>query len=290
MSRSTANFCPLKCYILNNITFKGCEENLNSQRVRLAKYLNSVQRFRGTFSEIRHDKQNCPEMLLLDVYPIYSNGKKVPLRSKPYLTNKRGMQIACDHVWTKLNQNILRLSTELIYGDEIDFDATVTQYPITRNNTINKRDEIWQIGQKKREDVYRDYRQFRDTVLEAQYQAGKEAIQKAYDAYKQHLITFSEMQKAQKSIQRELKASQHKAYRSMRQKQQRRIARAQQQIADVKMVDYGLSNLQNVSYYKNSGHMNLRGKYDANRLSDLRYTKFLAWHSMHNKEILIGSE
>ena len=165
------------------------------QRTRLAKYLNQKQRFRATFSEIRHDKENKPEILLLDLYPIYQDGRKIPLRSKPIIVNSRGEQIASDHVWTGLTASFLKMPKEVLYGDVIDFTACVTAYAINRDDVLQKRDLMWQEGKKASEEIFNEYRNYKHSVLEAEYQAMQKASQKAYEAYKQHLLTFQEMKR-----------------------------------------------------------------------------------------------
>lgn len=261
---------------------------LVNQRIRLAKYLNKRQRFRATFSEIRHDKENYPEILLLDIFPVYKNGHKVPLRTKPVLIGKNGEQIVADHVWTKLTPSFLQLPTEVLYGDIIDFDALVTSYPINRNDVLNKRDDIWAEGKKESDQVYQEYQQYKSSILEAHYLAMQDAIQKAYDAYKNHLLTFQEMKREQKLLKRDYHKLATKAFNSMKAKQNRRIAKAQRKIDDLDLVDYGLSDITNINWYRKNKQVNQeRIYYDCNRLNDLAYTKFLAAHSMTIKDQLL---
>lgn len=264
---------------------------MSVQRTRLAKYLNQAQRFRGTFSEIRHDKQNKPQILLLNVYPIYSDGRKVPLRSQPELTDKYGHQIACDHVWVSLSQDFLKLPKEALYGDILNFTAKVIAYPIVRDNVLAERNQYWEKGQDAYEEVYHEYQRQRDTILEARYLATQEAIEKAYTAYKEHLLTFQEMKKAQNSLKRDFHKASQKLYQSMKAKQKRRIKTAQRKIQEIKTIDYGLTQITQVSFYKPKQSNNIyREDYNPERYNDLKYTKYLAYHSMSVKEESVGDK
>lgn len=261
------------------------------QRTRLAKYLNQKQRFRATFSEIRHDKENKPEILLLDLYPIYQDGRKIPLRSKPIIVNSRGEQIASDHVWTGLTASFLKMPKEVLYGDVIDFTACVTAYAINRDDVLQKRNLMWQEGKKASEEVFNEYRNYKHSVLEAEYQAMQKASQKAYEAYKQHLLTFQEMKKAQKCLQRDFHKDAEKAYNSMQARQKRRIQRAQKKIADLDLIDYTLSDINSVSWHKRNKSADIfRNDYDVRRINDLKYTKYLAYHSMAVRQKLANSK
>lgn len=254
---------------------------MSNQRVRLAKYENKRQFYHAVFGEIRHDKNNQPEVLLKDIYPIYPNGKKVPLRSKPELKDDKGEQIAADHAWVKLNIGFLNLPYELLNGDQIVFSAVVKTYPIVRQNVLKSRDMAWNSGQQKAEQVYEDYQHFKNTVAENLYQEMKKSQEKAYAAYKKHILTFDEMQKAQKDAYRLFKNTKHKAYNSMQAKQKRRIKHAQKDIAQINLVDYELTDLQNIKIVDHITKFDIfRKQYDKTRLNDLSYTKFLAAHSM----------
>lgn len=254
---------------------------MSNQRLRLAKYINKRQNYRAVFNEIRHDKQNKPEVLLTDVYPVYKNGKKVPLRSKPELKDQNGLQIAADHVWVKLNCIFLRLPTELLYGDQIQFSAVVKTYPIVRQNVVQKRQKLWQNGLHKADEVYQKYSEYKNTIEQDAYNAMKEAQKKAYQAYRQHLLTFQEMKNAQSEAYRDFKKLKQKAYQSMQAKQKRRIARAQKDIKQTDLVDYELTDLQDIQVISYNHHFDqFRIQYDADRFGDLAYTKFLAAHSM----------
>lgn len=255
---------------------------MSQQRSRLAKYVNQRQWYRATFNVIKHDKQNQPQVLLTDIYPVYANGRKIPLRSKINLTNTKGQQIAADHVWTSLNSAFLKAPCELLMGDLLQFSAVVNTYPIKRDNVQKKRELYWQQGTKAKEQVYQDYLRQRQML----YQNAQVAKQKAYQAHVKHLLTFTEMQLAQNDIDKQTKTLQQKAYRSCQNKMKRRIRHAQKEIATLPLVDYDLTKIEHVTVIKFNTHYSLalRCHYDCSRLHDLRYTKFLAAHSMAAKQ------
>lgn len=252
---------------------------MSKQRTRLAKYLGKRQAYRATFNEIRHDEQNQPEVLLTDVYPVYADGKKVPLRSRDSLTNKLGQQIACDHLWTALNSAFLAVPFELLNGDQIQFSAVVTSYNIVRQDVIDKRNKLWQKGLAAKNKIYENYQK----QVNALYKTANLAKEKAFDNYKKHLLTFKEMKQVQKEADKNRKTACRKAKQSCRHKMDRRVKKAQREIAKVEMIDYTLSDVQDVQIVKANRHFNLdvRCKYDSNRLNDLNYTRYLSAHSMY---------
>lgn len=255
---------------------------MSKQRLRLAKYLNKRQLYRATFSEIKHDKTDQPQVLLTDIYPVYQNGHKIPLRTKDNLTNAKGQQIAADHVWTNLNIAFLKAPRELLCGDLIQFSAIVNTYPIKRDNVQNQRQKYWQEGKNAKEQVYQNFLQQKQLL----FQKAQTAKEKAYQAHLKHLLTFTEMQAAQKTIDQQTKALERKAYRSCQGKMKRRINKAQKEIAALPLLDYGLTKVRNVQVIKFNTHYSpaFRCRYDSTRLQDVRYTKFLAAHSIAAKE------
>lgn len=138
---------------------------MSNQRKRLAKYENKNQRYRGIFGEIRHDKQNRPEILIKDIYPIYENGKKVPLRSKDVPTNSKGQQIATDHAWIPMTKSLLEVGRELFNGDIIEFNAVVKPYKIARDDILKQREDLWQNGLAQANLVYQKYQRQKQREL-----------------------------------------------------------------------------------------------------------------------------
>lgn len=252
-----------------------------NQRIRLAKYVGKTQRYRATFGEIRHDKNNHAEILLLDVYPVTSSGKKVPLRDKYKITGKGGKQVAADHVWVKLTQSFLKVPREVLRGDTIEFNAIAEPYKIKRDNVIKQRDKLWESGKRAADEVYQEYSNKTKKQLEILWHQVDDAMSKAYWAYKHKLLTYNEMHKEQTRLKREFQQKRKQAYRSMQDKQKRRIKRAQKQIAETDLVDYELQRMSHVQVVKYLSKYNkYRVQYDPNRAHELRYTKFLAAHSM----------
>lgn len=253
----------------------------NDQRIGLKKYLDTDQYFKATFGEIRHDKKNQPEVLLLNVYPVYETGKKVPLRGQNVLKTNKGLAIVADHLWTPLTPEFLK-QKELLYQDEIMFKAHVIAYPISRKNVREKRDDIWINGKKESQKVYRDYEHLKNNDLEMLWHLTQDATQKVFEAHKNHLITFTEMKQEQKQLMRNYKKKRRQAFASMKQKQKRRIKKAKQQIIQEELVDYTLDDVHNLNVIKYNKKLNkYRVKYDPNRINDLSYTKFLAAHSQY---------
>lgn len=255
---------------------------MSKQRLRLAKYLNKRQIYRATFSEIRHDDHDQPQVLLKNVYPVYANGRKIPLRSRYVLTDEKGQQIAASHLWTNLNVNFLKVTHELLYGDQIQFSAVVTTYPIVRENVVKTRKQLWQQNKQDQKRMYKQYQ----LQLSEMYDTANEAKSKAYHAYRKHLLTFDEMKDAQNIATKELQRNRTRALNSFKRKAKNHTKRTQKQISNVSLVDYTLSEVQDVTLTKANKHFkpNMRCKYDETRLNDVRYTKFLAAHSMYARQ------
>lgn len=251
---------------------------MSEQRLRLAKYLNQKQCYRATFGEIRHDDHNQPQVLLKDIYPVYPNGHKIPLRSNSSLTNKHGQQIAATHLWTSLDKSFLQVPFELLNGDQIQFEATVITYNIVRDNVIKKRNQIWENGKKAKDQVYKDYCAHVTNL----HKAANATKDKAFAAHKHHLLTYDEMKDAQADADRALKKACQKAKRSCKRKMDRRLKKAQKAIEKELLVDYTLSQVNQIKVIHINHHFNMhdRFRYDPTRINDIEYTKFLAAHSM----------
>lgn len=251
---------------------------MSNQRIRLAKYLNKRQLYHATFSEIRHDNNNQPQVLLINIYPIYKNGHKIPLRSKDNLVDNQGHQIAATHVWTELTDSFLKVPYELLYGDQITFSAVVSTYNIVRDDIIIKRKQLWQNGLADKEKVYQDYRKQIDSL----YKESTFVKNQAFENYKNHLLTFPEMKLAQTKADIQFKQERNKLYRSCQRKMDRRIRKAQMAISKLQMIDYTLTDIKDINIIqlnKQFKHIK-RFKYETNRLQDINYTKFLAAHSI----------
>lgn len=253
------------------------------QRTRLAKYLNTRQYFKATFSQIRHDKNNKPEILFTNVYPVYNNGKKVPIRDQSNTgpTDEKGRPIVADHAWVKMGIAFLRLPQEAMSGDEIMFKARVSEYPINRQDILDARQDRWLKGKQQAHEVYLQYQNQTKKELDQLWQETQKHSQQVYQNYKQHLITYDEMRARQKQLISDYKKVRRQAYYSMQNKQKRRITKAQKEINNTKLVDYELTNLREVQFVKlNHKFDKYRVKYDPERLYDHKYTKFLAAHSI----------
>lgn len=255
---------------------------MSKQRLRLAKYLGKRQFYRATFSEIRHDDHDQPQVLLMDVYPVYANGRKIPLRSRYTLTDKHGQQIAATHLWTRLNTNFLQVPIELLYGDIIQFSAIVETYPIVRDNVVQSRKQLWQQHNIMQQKIYQNYQDQAAALGKVCLLAKK----KAYKSYKEHLLTFTEMKTAQEKAGLEFDKAKKKAYQVCQRKANRYTKKVQRQIANIKMLDYTLTDVDDVVIVKTNRHFNtdLRCQYNKTRLNDIRYTKFLAAHSMFARQ------
>lgn len=250
---------------------------MSNQRKRLAKYKNKIQRYRGIFGEIRHDKQNRPEVLIKDIYPIYKNGKKVPLRSKDGPTDSKGQQIATDHAWIPMTQSLLEVGRELFNGDIIEFNAVVKSYKIVRDDILKQREDLWQSGLTQSNVVYQKYQRQKQRELTKARLVYNNSSQRAYWAYKKHLLTFNEMKTEQKRLKQVYHNLHEKLYTSMKAKQKRRIDTAQHKIAQTDLIDYSLEYLSQVTAVKRNKRFDpYRTMYDSNRLHDLKYTKFFS--------------
>lgn len=254
-----------------------------NSRQRLAKYLNKTQYYKAVFGYLGHNKNNKPTAILFDVFPVTAQGCKIALRSKPKLVNKHGQQIACQHLWTSFTSAFCQ-NKELLYGDIIMFKAIAVSYPITRQDTINKREAIWQNGIKKADQVYQNY-QNQLPELDTLYHSMRQAQEKAYQSYKANLLTFDEMRAEQKRLLRVFKQTKRKLYRSMQAKQKRRLLRAQDKISQTDLIDYTLDHISNLQVIKQQAKYNsVRIDYNLARLDDLKYTKYLSARSIFAKE------
>ena len=256
---------------------------MSYQRTRLAKYLNTRQYFKATFSQIRHDKDKHPEILFTNIYPVYADGKKVPIRDKKEdgPVDKKGRPIAADHAWVKLGVNFLRLPTEAMPGDVIMFKARVDEYPINRENVLDARQDLWLKGKQEAQRVYLKYKNQTKKEMDALWQVTQDKSQAVYEKYKQHLLTYDEMRAEQKALLSDFKKARRQAYYSMQNKQKRRINKAQKKIKETKLVDYELTNLREIKFVKlNHKFDKYRVSYNPDRIREYKYTKFLAAHSM----------
>lgn len=141
---------------------------MTKQRFRLGEqYGKSPRYYHATFTYLTHkvnsQKKKIAVILLKDVYLVDSQDKKKRLDSTNDFIDKKGRHIVADHLWVKLTKPWLKLSQELIAGDEIYFKANVKKYRINRSDVLEKREQIWQEAQRKNDLIYRRWSKYTDT-------------------------------------------------------------------------------------------------------------------------------
>lgn len=217
---------------------------MNKQRARLAEYYGKpAQRYHATFGYITHKSTGRACILLKKIYFVDKNGKKIPMRNDKQDVVISGKHYIADHVWINLTKPWLNTGIELLDGDEVEFDACVEQYKITRSDVLAKREAVYQDARKKCEQIYNNW--LRKTK-------------------KSHIDNFA------------LKLDR------MRERQSRIMQEAKEKQANIELVDYALNRIKKIKVvdYKRVYYGVRREKYNNNRYNDRRYTKFLAWHSM----------
>lgn len=66
-------------------------------------------------------------------------------------------------MWVKLTKEWFKLPCQLLKGDEVCFQASITKYRISRQDVLNKRNEIWNDALKKNELIYKRWSKYTDT-------------------------------------------------------------------------------------------------------------------------------
>ena len=255
--------------------------NPNS-RVRLAKYYHKYQYFKAKFGYLGLNKENQPTVILFDVYPVHPDGSKIPIRSKPKITDEHGKQIACDHLWTVFSAAFCRQG-ELLFGDEIMFKAKTVSYKITRQNTLNQRNQIWQNSLLETKQAYQAYLQTKNNTLSKLNSSIQLAKEKAYKAYKNKLLTYDEMKIEQDRLDKLMRKYHKQNYQRLKAKQKRRLMTTDKKIKDVKLIDYTLADISKLTIVKyNHKFDKYRLTYDSSCFNDndLSYLKFLIAHSL----------
>lgn len=243
---------------------------MSDQRFKLANKVNQRLIFSATVGEFTHKKirggGKGPVLLLKDLDLVDSKGKVIE-------------SDLADHVWVNANKNVFSIGKEIMPNDELMFSAVVKTYGITRNDVINKRDNIINQAKSKNQSLFSDYREdyldWKDdwqNVL-AENQTAKKRFQ-AGEIDRQTLKQIeSDNINAYKQAQPDGVAVKSKKT------QNQRIA--QRKKKSVKLVDYQLEDLQNVKFLKERRlhHGWTRLKTSENDFQKIKFTKYLAARS-----------
>lgn len=219
---------------------------LKQSRFRLGDYLDKpAQYYHATFGFVTHKKSGRAVVLLRDLYFVDQAGRKIALRKSNDQIDKYGRHIVADHLWVNLTKPWLKLGLELLDGDEVMFKASVTPYKITRKDTLDKRNQIWNKALVKNELLYEHYR-----MLKIKRKTPKQALEK------------------------------------MQAKQKANLAKAKKEEDGIALVDYTLNKIKDLCVVRRKRvyYGVKRLAYDAGRIKDHAYTKYLAWHSMDYAE------
>lgn len=147
---------------------------MSDQRIFLGDYFQqSPLRYHAKFDRISHHK-GIPTVLLKDIYIVDKDDVPIKLTRNDLLKDNLGHKLIADHVWIDLSSNWFKLPTEIFYGDEITFEASVERYPITRDDLLNKRNEIWENTKLENENLKQSWRnnkfQYRGQLRYAKYE------------------------------------------------------------------------------------------------------------------------
>lgn len=226
---------------------------MSNQRIFLGDYfLQSPLYYHAVFDHISHHKR-IPTVLLKDLYIVDEKDHPVALRRKDLLHDKHHHTLVADHVWIDLDDNWFKLPNEVLYGDEVTFKATVEQYPITRDNVIRQRNEIWEnvkIENNNLKQIWKENKsQYHGQIRNAKYQ----------------------------QLQAEIR-------------QNIQLARKKQK--EIALVDYGLSSMREIKIVKLQPIIEYKDihriKYSRNKLKkyNFRYTQWLSNRTEQYKLLL----
>ena len=140
----------------------------NRQRFRLGeKYGQGPAYYHATFHHLTHkvnqQHKKVPMILLKDIYLVDRNDKKIRLSNKNDFVDKTGRHIVADHCWVKLTKPWFDLKQELLFGDQIYFEAEVEKYKITRDDVLEKREQIWKAAKAENQRIYQRWAKYTDT-------------------------------------------------------------------------------------------------------------------------------
>lgn len=213
-----------------------------NSRVILADYYGyPAQHYHATFDHLTHKRDahgnKVPVALLTDLYLVDSNDNRLEnVRQDTYISAD-GQSIIADHVWVEFNKTWFNTPHELLQGDQVFFKADVEQYKISRADVVSKRQAIWKDAQAMNDQVYSAWQGSKHNLHGTQYQS-------AYEQMRAHIQSNNEM------------------------------ARIKQQ--SIPLVDYSLTNVQNLKVIKYLNKSVLRTKYSYYQYSKQGY-KYSAW-------------
>lgn len=146
----------------------------SKQRFRLAELYDSGPKYyHATFDHITHkinsQKKKIPVILLTDIYLVDKNDHKVRMAKSNDFKDSKGRHIIADHIWIKMTKPWFELSTELLCGDQLIFQAEVEKYPIIRDDVLRKRDQIFKDVNEKNEQIRKRWSQYTDTHKRKNY-------------------------------------------------------------------------------------------------------------------------
>lgn len=267
------------------------------QRKRLKKNIGVKKYYHATFNKITHKKVrqangkqvSRPVVLLTDVYEIHKDGRKVRLGTSKIDISSKGKQVATDHAWIDLRVALLRTTpyadgdgfNELLYGDEIEFSATVKEYPIVRDDVISDRNKLWDEAKAKSDKLFNDWSSKMDKYQNAFDQAkiDKETL---YVQYKRRNMSYDDYTAQKQRINEDVQKLYPGKFDKIKEKQNKIMDKVKSDIANEKTVDYELTKLENIKCVNQrvSHYGWTRIDYDASRIKEIPYTKFLAARSM----------
>lgn len=231
---------------------------MNKQRFILADYYQQPDVFyHATFDHISsYHKFNHvqPVVLLLNLYLVNKQDKTIELRRPNAVRDSKGKSLVADHVWVEVNYNFFQcIPQELLYGDEIFFKAKVEQYKINREDILLKRNLIWEKTKELNDSIFTNW-----LATRKQYKGEQYAIRQA-------------------SMQAQIR-------------QNNAVAKKAQ--AQIKLVDYGLTDLNSISVSKYQPTVRYktfhRIKYDLQKIQANRhdYTSWLSQRTIEYKHLL----
>lgn len=226
---------------------------MSNQRKLLKNHEGAKLHYRATFDSIQHKgKHHTQPVILLKNIVQMQDGRPIDAH------------LAVDHMWVNLTSRILKeFDYEVFDGDWIEFDAVITSYPISRHDTIAKRQRIWD--------------QRNDALNKLQVKIDKLYAnnQDVYLDYQEQMSTYDEMKHLQSQNQIKIEELRHL-------KDQIGTV-AHEKIQSISLVDYSFKNISSVKVQESETRDGWnRIRYNINRFNSpefnerLKYTKFLA--------------
>ena len=138
-------------------------------------YGQPAQFYHATFDHLTHHKdargRSVPTVLLKNIYSVDSNDSRIFNSRQDTYKDSNGNSIIADHCWMDIDESWFKLPKELFKGDEIFFKAEVEQYNISRDDLVEKRNQIWQTTQQLNDSVFSAWKSSKNNYHGAQYRS-----------------------------------------------------------------------------------------------------------------------